>query len=202
MFSKQISIKFVQIVQLSPKWAQAQAVTWRGIGSKPLPKQIMMTSSNGNIFRVTGHLSREFTGPRWIPRTKASDAGLWYFLCVWINDWVNNREAGDFWDAIDPLRRYCNDTGRSVQACSILHQTHTQLDEQWKMSYIDIALTTQQMQNIKQNEDKTYNHCTMRLVMRIMNKRTELQCSLQQGFLFLCQGYIYIYIHFWLNMFQ
>ena len=41
---------------------------------------IMMTSSNGNIFRVTGPLCREFTGHRWIPRTKASDAGRWYFL--------------------------------------------------------------------------------------------------------------------------
>ena len=40
----------------------------------------MMTSSNGNIFRVTGHLCGEFTGLRWIPRTKASDAGLWCFL--------------------------------------------------------------------------------------------------------------------------
>ena len=39
-----------------------------------------MTSSNGNIFCVTGHLCGEFTGPRWIPRTKASDAGLWCFL--------------------------------------------------------------------------------------------------------------------------
>ena len=35
---------------------------------------VMMTSSNGNIFRVTGHLWGEFTGPRWTPRTKASDA--------------------------------------------------------------------------------------------------------------------------------
>ena len=33
----------------------------------------MITSSNGNIFRVTGHLCREFSGPRRIPRTKASD---------------------------------------------------------------------------------------------------------------------------------
>ena len=33
----------------------------------------MMTSSNGNIFHVTGHLCGEFTGPRWIPHTKASD---------------------------------------------------------------------------------------------------------------------------------
>ena len=28
---------------------------------------VMMTSSNGNIFRVTGHLCGEFIGPRWIP---------------------------------------------------------------------------------------------------------------------------------------
>ena len=39
---------------------------------------LIMTSSNGNIFRVTGHLCGEFTGPRWIPRTKASDAELRY----------------------------------------------------------------------------------------------------------------------------
>ena len=38
---------------------------------------------------------------RWIPHTKASDAELFMFtlICVWINGWVNNREAGD-------LRRY------------------------------------------------------------------------------------------------
>ena len=41
---------------------------------------IMMTSSNGNMFRVTGHLCGEFTGPRWIPHTKASYAELWCFL--------------------------------------------------------------------------------------------------------------------------
>ena len=33
-----------------------------------------------DFFRVTGHLCGEFTGPRWIPRTKASDAELWCFL--------------------------------------------------------------------------------------------------------------------------
>ena len=42
--------------------------------------ETMMTSSNGNIFRVTGHLCGEFTGPRWIPHTKASDAELWCLL--------------------------------------------------------------------------------------------------------------------------
>ena len=40
----------------------------------------MMTSLNGNTFRVNGPLCGEFTGHRWIPRTKASDADLWCFL--------------------------------------------------------------------------------------------------------------------------
>ena len=42
--------------------------------------QTMMTSPNGNIFRVTGHLCGEFTGPRWISYTKPSNAELWFFL--------------------------------------------------------------------------------------------------------------------------
>ena len=62
-----------------------------------MPMNVMMTSSNGNIFRVTDPLCGEFTGHRWIPRTKASDAELWCFLwsASWINGWVNNHEAGD-----------------------------------------------------------------------------------------------------------
>ena len=34
----------------------------------------LMTSSNGNIFRVTGPLWRESTSDRWIPHTKVRDA--------------------------------------------------------------------------------------------------------------------------------
>ena len=45
-----------------------------------IPQWIMRTSSNGNIFRVTGPLCGEFTGHRWIPRTKAGEAELWCFL--------------------------------------------------------------------------------------------------------------------------
>ena len=39
----------------------------------------MMTSSNGNIFRVTGPLWEESTSHRWIPLMKAGDAELWCF---------------------------------------------------------------------------------------------------------------------------
>ena len=40
----------------------------------------MITSSNGNIFRVTGPLWGESTGHRCIPLTKASYAVVWCFL--------------------------------------------------------------------------------------------------------------------------
>ena len=42
--------------------------------------EVMMTTSNGHIFRITGPLCGEFTGHRWIPLTKAIDAELWCFL--------------------------------------------------------------------------------------------------------------------------
>ena len=56
-----------------------------------------MTSSNGNIFRVTAHLCGEFTGHRWIPHTKGQWGGalIISLICAWMNGWVNNREASD-----------------------------------------------------------------------------------------------------------
>ena len=44
-----------------------------------------MTSSNGNIFGVTSPLCGEFTGYRWIPITKASDAELRFFFDLRLN---------------------------------------------------------------------------------------------------------------------
>ena len=71
---------------------------------------LIMTSSNGNIFRVTGHLYGEFTGPLSV---NSPHKGQWRralmfpLICVWINDWVNNREAG-------VLRRYLDHYDVSV----------------------------------------------------------------------------------------
>ena len=65
--------------------------------------QLMMTSSNGNIFRVAGHLCGKFTGHRWIPSTKASYAEIWCFL----------------WSAplpSRPLWRHCNATPNPASA--------------------------------------------------------------------------------------
>ena len=56
----------------------------------------MMTSSNENIFRVTGHLCGEFTGHAILYTIAQEPRTLMFSLmCAWINGWVNNGEAGD-----------------------------------------------------------------------------------------------------------
>ena len=66
-------------------------------GSVMTSCQPMMTSSNGNIFRVTGPLCGDFSPHKGQWR----GALMFSLICAWINDWVNNRGAGD-------LRRHCN----------------------------------------------------------------------------------------------
>ena len=51
----------------------------------------MMTSSNGNIFRVTGHRS-PVNSPH---KGHWRGALIFSLICAWINGWVNSREAGD-----------------------------------------------------------------------------------------------------------
>ena len=69
----------------------------------------MMTSSNGNILSVAGHLCGEFTGPRWIPRTKASDAELWCFFYLRLNKRLSKQSWGWWFETLShPLWRHCN----------------------------------------------------------------------------------------------
>ena len=71
--------------------------------------QHMMTSSNGNIFRVTRHLWWESTGDRWILLTKASDAELWCFLWYAHNKRLS-KQSRCRWFETPPssLWRHCN----------------------------------------------------------------------------------------------
>ena len=69
-----------------------------------------MTSSNGNVFRVTGHLCGEFTGHRWIPRTKANDAELWFFFDLCLNKRLSKQSWGWWFETPSrPLWRHCNE---------------------------------------------------------------------------------------------
>ena len=57
----------------------------------------MMTSSNGNIVCVTGHVCGEFTGPQVNSPHKGRWRGALMFslICIRRNGWINNGEAGD-----------------------------------------------------------------------------------------------------------
>ena len=56
----------------------------------------MMTTSNGDIFRVAGSLCGQLTGHLWIPHTKASDAELWYFLDLRLNKRLSKQSRGHY----------------------------------------------------------------------------------------------------------
>ena len=82
----------------------------------------MMTSSNGRIFRVTGHLYGEFSGPRWIPGTKASDAELWCLLDLRPNKRLIKQWRGWCFETPScPLWCHCNDMREPIIWCDVLH---------------------------------------------------------------------------------
>ena len=87
----------------------------------------MVTSSNGNIFRVAGPWWGEFTCHRWIPLTKQWRGALVFSLiCTLINCWVNNREAGD-------LRRHFAHYGVTVL---VKRHCYTRI---WHFNLLEIA---------------------------------------------------------------
>ena len=91
----------------------------------------MMTSANGNIFRVTGLLCGEFIGHRWLPGTKANDGELWCFL--WFAHWINNRDTGDLIG-----RRAHNDV---IEINLHFHMSTRYKNDYHRNSWIDIVLS-------------------------------------------------------------
>ena len=80
---------------------------------------VMMTSSNGNIFRVTGHFCGEFTGHRWITRTKAIDANLGVFFDLRLNKPLSKQSWGWWFETPSrSLWRHCN--YKSILYCSFI----------------------------------------------------------------------------------
>ena len=93
----------------------------------------MTTSSNGNIFCVTGPLCGEFTGHRWIPCTKASDTELWCFLSSVLKNERLSKQSGGWWleTPSRPLWRHCNESNKAIGSQiaknigSTEHRSHT-----------------------------------------------------------------------------
>ena len=71
---------------------------------------IMMTSSNGNIFRVTGPLCGEFTGPGEFPTQRPVTRSFDVFFDLRLNKRLNKQPWGWWFETLSwSLWRHCND---------------------------------------------------------------------------------------------
>ena len=82
----------------------------------------MMTSSNGNIFRVNGPLS-SVNYPR---KGQRRGALIFSLICAWINGWVNN-ERLVIWDAIAVIMTFCNEQPTSHRISRLTITENTQI---------------------------------------------------------------------------
>ena len=105
-----------------PQWIIAQGTCANSVLNNVLADGLaslfanMMTSSNGNIFRVTDHLCGEFTGQRWITRKRPvmRSFDVFFDLCPhkrlskqsW--GWWCETPSGSLW-------RHCNGSWKSHQ---------------------------------------------------------------------------------------
>ena len=70
----------------------------------------MTTSSNGNIFRVTGHLCGEFTDPGEFPAQRPVTRGFDVFFDLCLNERLSKQSWGWWFETLPcPLWRHCND---------------------------------------------------------------------------------------------
>ena len=105
---------------LSLPWQQCtpSSISWGLLGliNREGTAFLMMTSSNGNIFRVTGLLCGKFTGTGEFHAERPVIRSFISLICAWINSWVNTSAAGDLrrnrahYDVTQsrPLWRHCN----------------------------------------------------------------------------------------------
>ena len=98
----------------------------------------MMTSSNGNMFRVTGFVRGIHRWLRGIHRSPVNSphtdqwrgALMFSLICAWTNGWVNNQDAGD-------LRRHRAHYYVTVMWCRIVIQWS---GEPWDRSAFNASL--------------------------------------------------------------
>ena len=89
--------------------------------------RVMMTSSNGNIFHVTGPLCGKFTGHQVIPlTTKASDVKLWLFLWSTPEQTVGKQSRCHWFETpARSLWRHCNGTPfYLLPSCMFVYREH------------------------------------------------------------------------------
>ena len=81
----------------------------------------MMTSSNGSIFRVTGHLCGEFTGHRWIPAQRPVTRSFDVFFDLRLNKRLSKQSWRCWFETLSrPLWRHCNGSAQMPSVCGMI----------------------------------------------------------------------------------
>ena len=99
------------MVQLRKKSVLVRIIIWRLFGTKPVSElmMVMMTSSNGNIFRVTGPLCGEFTGPGEFPTQRPVTRSFDVFFYLRLNKRLSKQPWGWWFETLSwSLWRQCN----------------------------------------------------------------------------------------------
>ena len=132
----------------------------------------MMTSSNGNIFRVTGHLCGKFNGPRWIFRTKASDAELWCFFDLRLNKRLSKQPWGWWFETPScPLWHHCNFKGFVAHFLIIAFTIY--LKDKFGIEFHDMTPTLQWRDNGRDGvSNQQPHHCLLSRLFRFRSKKT------------------------------
>ena len=155
--------QFDSISEKSNSHHKIPLTTCRGYIKRLVLLPNMMTSSNGNIFRVTDSLYGELTGHRWIPLTKASDSELWCFLSS-VPEKTSKQSCGWWFETPSrSLWRHRNETFRCHDIIvSILHPIY-QTPDLW---LIEILLKHDLKIHIKSSNENCGTHIKFSLRKR------------------------------------
>ena len=123
----------------------------------------MMTSSNGNIFRVTGHLCGEFTGPGEFSAQRPVTRTFDVFFDLRLNKPLSKHCRGCWFETLSrPLWRHCNEICWSFIRCfnigvalMVSHRWFTVDGSYCKCHYHDYSALKHGRDRIKANGDKT-----------------------------------------------
>ena len=98
---------------MNTPWGQHASIYWT-CHSLPVGGTIMMTSSNGNIFHVTGPLCREFTSPGEFPTQRPVTQRFDVFFDLCLNKLLSKQPWGWWFETPSwSLWRQCNDKHHS-----------------------------------------------------------------------------------------
>ena len=128
---------YIYASQFGPLWRKFTfphkgPIMWNTIPCHEVIVIFMMTSSNGNIFRVTGHLCGEFTGPGEFPTQRSVTRSFDLFFDLRPNKRLSKQSWGWWFETLlHPLWRHRNgyqsDDDMHIAISNICKQTQTKV---------------------------------------------------------------------------